>query len=246
MKILLVGALGRMGANVIASAAVAGHECVAFVDIGYGDNENRAQNEYTDINEVNGSVDVIVDFSHHSVTEKVVEYAASHHTPVIIATTGHTDAERANIIKAAERTAVFMSGNMSLGIATMCDTVRRVLSVFPDADVEIVETHHNRKLDAPSGTALMLFDAVKDVRPDAKAVYGREGKRERDEVGIASVRMGNIVGIHEVMIGTDSEQITIRHQAFDRALFADGAVRAAEFIMGKPAGMYDMKDMFRG
>jgi 4-hydroxy-tetrahydrodipicolinate reductase len=136
---------------------------------------------------------------------------------------------------------------MSVGIATLCDAVKRVVSVFPDADVEIVETHHNRKLAAPSGTALMLFDAVKEVRPEAEALCGRSGhgKRTYNEVGISALRMGNIVGIHEVAICTDNERITLKHEAFDRALFADGAVKAAEYLVGKPAGFYNMKHMFQ-
>ena len=123
-----------------------------------------------------------------------------------------------------------------------------MVSVFPDADVEIIETHHNRKLDAPSGTAKMLFEAVKEVRADAYANQGRSGlcKREKNEVGINSIRTGNIVGIHEVIIGTNSEQITLKHEAYDRALFADGAIKAAEFMCGKSAGLYTMKELLKG
>ena len=137
---------------------------------------------------------------------------------------------------------------MSVGIATLCDAVRRVVSVFPDADVEIIETHHNRKLDAPSGTAKMIFNAVKDVREDAYAHYGRSGncKREKNEIGINSIRVGNIVGIHEVIIGTSSEQITIKHEAYDRSLFADGAIKAAEYMTGKSAGLYTMTELLKG
>lgn len=242
MKVILVGALGRMGAHVKNALDGAGHTVIASVDIGYSESGDGC---YRTISEVKESADVIVDFSFHAVTGEVVSYAAENGTPAVICTTGHTEEERAEIKRAAEKTAIFYSGNMSIGIATLCDAVRRVISAFPDADVEISETHHNRKLDAPSGTALMLFDAVKDARPDATANIGRagQGKREKNEVGISSLRMGNIVGIHEVCICTDNERITLKHEAFDRALFADGAVKAAEYLAGKPAGMYSMKEM---
>lgn len=242
MKVILVGALGRMGAHVKKALEGAGHTITASVDIGYTESESGC---YKAISEVKETADVIVDFSFHAVTAEVVKYAAEKALPAVICTTGHTEEERAEIKKAAEKTAIFYSGNMSIGIATLCDTVRRVVSAFPDADVEITETHHNRKLDAPSGTAFMLFDSVKEARPDAVALCGRagQGKREKNEVGISSLRMGNIVGIHEVCVCTDNERITLKHEAFDRALFADGAVKAAEYLVGKSAGMYSMKEM---
>lgn len=247
MKIIVVGALGRMGQNVRAAAERAGAECAALVDVNYYGMKTE-DGEYSHISEVNVPADVIIDFSFHGATDGVVKYAADRKMPVIVATTGHTDEEKQKIYDAAKETAVFYSGNMSLGIATLCETVKRVLSVFDNADVEIVEAHHNRKLDAPSGTALMLFDAVKEVRPGAVANCGRSGncKRTKDEVGISSIRSGNIVGIHEVIIGTDYEQISLRHEAFDRALFADGAIKAAEYLVGKEAGLYTMKDVLKG
>lgn len=129
----------------------------------------------------------------------------------------------------------------------LSDLVRRAAEVFPQADIEIVETHHNRKLDAPSGTALMLAEAVGKARPGAAVHCGRsgQGKRTPGEIGIQSVRMGNIAGIHEVMISTDSETITLKHEAHDRGVFADGAIRAAEFLAGRSAGRYDMKDLLK-
>lgn len=246
MKLLLVGALGRMGKNVRAAAERLGDTCPALVDIGFP--EGSASGEYRTLPEVTESVDVLIDFSFHGGTPEVVSYAAEKGIPAVIATTGHTEEERAAILKAAEKTPIFFSGNMSLGIAALSEAVKKVLTLFPDADVEIVESHHNRKLDAPSGTALMLFDTVKELRPEAVAHPGRSGlgKRDKNEVGIASIRSGNIVGIHEVIIGTDNEQITLKHEAFDRALFADGALRAAKFLLGKPAGLYTMKELLKG
>ncbi len=233
-----------MGAQVKNAAEKLGYEITATVDVGYVTDGDGC---YASINSVKEKADVIIDFSYHAVTEEIVTYAAENNIPAIICTTGHTETEKNEIVKASEKTAVFYSGNMSIGIATLCDAVKRVVSVFPDADVEICETHHNRKLDAPSGTALMLFDAVKEVRPDAVAVNGRSGqaKREKNDVGISALRMGNIVGIHEVAICTDNERITLKHEAFDRALFADGAIKAAEYLIGKPAGFYNMKTMLK-
>ena len=130
----------------------------------------------------------------------------------------------------------------------LSDLVRRALALYPDAEVEIVEQHHDRKADAPSGTALALFDAVKEVRPEAKAVPGRSGygKRQKEDVGIHAIRMGNIAGIHEVIIGTQTESLTLRHQAWSRGVFADGSLKAARFLMGRAPGLYDMKDLLKG
>jgi len=244
MKIILLGAKGIMGGHVINAVKKAGYEISAYVDVKCDPN---CANEYTKISDVKDKADVIIDFSFHGVVGEILDYSVKTSIPVIIATTGHTEEEKSLIYDAAKRTAVFYSGNMSVGIATLCDVVKRVVSVFPDADVEIIETHHNRKLDAPSGTAKMLLSAVQEVREDAYANYGRSGlcKREKNEVGVSSIRVGNIVGIHEVIVGTSSEQITLKHEAYDRALFADGAVKAAEFMTGKGPGLYTMTELLK-
>ena len=134
---------------------------------------------------------------------------------------------------------------MSLGIALLVELAKLTAKTFPDADIEIIEKHHNRKLDAPSGTALLLANAIKEIRTKAKLIFGRSGhaKREVDEIGVHAIRMGNIIGEHEVIVGTDTQTITLKHEAHSRALFAEGAMAAAEFLVGKPAGMYDMKSM---
>jgi 4-hydroxy-tetrahydrodipicolinate reductase len=143
---------------------------------------------------------------------------------------------------------IFHSGNMSLGIALLMELARTVASHMPEAEVEIIEKHHNRKLDAPSGTALMLADAIKEARPESFSKVGRSGhgKRCPEEIGIHSVRMGNIVGVHEVIIGTPNQTITLKHEAHDRALFAEGAIAAAEFLVNCPNGKYDMKSIVEG
>ena len=134
---------------------------------------------------------------------------------------------------------------MAVGVALLCSLAKQAAAVLPDADIEIVETHHNRKLDAPSGTALMIADAIREARPELHNHCGRSGqcKRESDEIGIHAVRMGGVVGIHEVLITTQTQTITLKHEAYSRALFAEGAVTAAQFLMGKGPGLYDMKSM---
>jgi len=163
----------------------------------------------------------------------------------VVGTTGHTPEEKERIYAAAKELPVFYSGNMSLGIAVLCRLAPEAAAFFPDADIEIVEVHHNRKVDAPSGTAHMLFNAVRQARPMAVEHCGRagEGKRTKNEIGISSLRMGNVVGIHEVHICTGSQTLTLRHEAGTRAMLAEGAVDAARFMEGKPVGLYNMEDL---
>lgn len=189
--------------------------------------------------------DVMIDFSHHSVTPALLEFCISKNLPVVVATTGHDEKEQELIAEAAKKIPVFHSANMSLGVALLCELAKTAAKTMPDADIEIIEKHHNRKLDAPSGTALLLADAISTVRNSAFYVFGRGGqkKREKNEIGIHAIRMGNIVGEHEVIIGTDTQTITLKHEAHTRALFAEGAVSAAAFLSGKPAGLYAMKDI---
>lgn len=241
MKILLNGACGRMGKEVerIVSASE-NHKIAAKVD------KMAAESGcYTNIDDFDGSADMIIDFSNHLGTQELMSFAVKNRIPAVIATTGHTDEELEIINNAAKEIPVFHSANMSLGVALLVELAVKTAAVMPDADIEIVETHHNRKLDAPSGTALMIANAIKTVREKALFKLGRAGtaKREKDEIGIHAVRRGNIVGIHEVLVSTDSQTITLKHEAHSRALFAEGAVSAAEFLLGKPAGLYDMKSI---
>ena len=149
------------------------------------------------------------------------------------------------IQRAAEAIPVFHAANMSLGVALLIELAKITAKTFPDADIEIIEKHHNRKLDAPSGTALAIANALKTVRENAALIFGRHGnaKREQGEIGIHAIRMGNIVGEHEVIVGTDTQTITLKHEAHSRSLFAEGAIAAAEFIASRPAGFYDMNRM---
>ena len=239
MKILVNGACGHMGRALRAmiDQGCSGAELAANVDA-YGQEEGVLSS----LSAFTGDADCIVDFSNHAATKELTDYAVSRKMPLVIATTGQTEEEIGMIRKAAESIPVFFSGNMSLGIAVLTRLVRDAVKMFPDADVEIVEQHHNRKLDVPSGTALMLGRAVQAVRPDAELLVGRHenGKRKKTEVGIHSLRMGNTVGVHEVIINTGTQILTLKHEAQDRSLFAEGALSAAAFLIGRAPGLYDM------
>jgi 4-hydroxy-tetrahydrodipicolinate reductase len=188
---------------------------------------------------------MVIDFSHHTAVADVLQYAKDTGCAAVIGTTGHTAGEKELIYAAAREIPVFYSGNMSLGIAVLCKLAKEAAAFFPDSDIEIVETHHTRKVDAPSGTAKMLFNAIHEVRPNAVANCGRsgEGKRTADEIGIHALRMGNVVGIHEIHIHAGSQSLTLKHEAVTRAMLADGAVVAAKFMEGKTAGLYSMTEL---
>jgi len=244
MKFLVHGAKGRMGQNIIlALQKMPDNPEIIPVDIAY--KQEKQAGTYGDIFEVNEKVDVIIDFSHHLTTKAVTDYAVKTNTPLVLCTTGQTEEEKEMIIKASKSVAVFYSGNMSVGIATLSKAVKTVVSAMKNAEIEIVEVHHDKKLDSPSGTALMLASAVKEVRPDMSVLTGRNGYQPKDknEIGISSIRYGNIVGIHEVIIATETETITLKHEAHTRAVFADGAVTAGYYLCGKTAGLYDMKKL---
>ena len=243
MRIIVNGACGRMGQTLLRLIAQQPerYTLAAAVDP-RGDGETVLQGF-----DAVPQADIIIDFSHHSAVTELLAYAQAVNTPVIVATTGHTPEERALIEAAGKKIPVFYSGNMSLGIALLCSLAKKTAAVFPDADIEIVETHHRHKLDAPSGTALMLADAIRESRPAAQNHCGRSGMcpREEGEIGIHAIRRGEIVGIHEVQISTGTQTIILTHEAHDRALFADGALDAAAFLQGKPAGLYNMDDLVR-
>ncbi len=245
MNIILTGALGRMGREMLAAvAATDGRVTVsAAVDVAGG--EIPGIPTYCTLGEVREQADALVDFSHHSATDELLSFAAARKMPLVIATTGQTEEERAAIKAAATDLPIFFSGNMSIGIALLVSLARQAAAIFPEADVEIVEVHHNKKLDAPSGTALMLAEGIREVREGGELVVGRSGvsPRKQGEIGIHSLRMGNIVGRHEVHINTGSQTIVLGHEAHSRALFAEGALAAAEYLVGRPAGIYNVRDL---
>ena len=240
MRAVVCGANGAMGKLICAAL---GDSVIGKVSI---DGENGVPKTFSELGKVDA--DVVIDFSHHTAIADVLAYAKLIGSAAVIGTTGHTPEEKALIFAAAEELPVFYAGNVSLGIAVLCRLVKQAVSFFPDADIEIVEVHHTRKVDAPSGTAHMLFNAVKSVRPEAVENCGRsgEGKRTKNEIGVHALRMGNVVGIHEVHICTGTQTLTLKHEATTRAMLADGAVDAARFMEGKPIGFYNMESILEG
>ena len=241
MKYLIHGAMGYMGKEVLKLLGTRMPEIGAVLV----DANSDCENIYRALSDCPEQVDCVIDFSHHSATEALTDYVTAAKTPLVLATTGQTEQELTMINTAAKTVPVFLASNMSVGIAVLIRMAKQAAQAFPDADIEIVETHHNRKLDVPSGTALTIGRALQTVRPDAELNIGRHenGRREKTQIDIHSLRMGNIAGIHEVHICTPTQTLTLRHEAHDRRLFAEGAVDAAGFLCGKPAGLYTMEDL---
>lgn len=242
IRIIVTGALGRMGRITTGKIQETQDLCLAAaVDI------LAQERTLGSLEDFKGEADLLIDFSHHTATPGIMQWAKEHGVAVIMCTTGHTEQEQEIIRDAAKTIPVFWSANMSLGVALLAELAKKTAAAFPDADIEIVETHHNRKMDAPSGTALMLGRAVQSVRPNAVFHLGRSGmgKRTSEEIGFHAIRRGNVPGIHEVIVSTDTQAITLRHEVYDRALFADGALSAARFMVGKDPGLYNMTDIIR-
>ena len=247
MRILLSGLKGFMGNEVLklCNAGVRDITVAAGVDINADGTESVPC--FKTFEEAPADVDCIVDFSHFSVTEALLDFAVKNRLPLVLATTGQTPEQKDLINEAAKQIPLFFAANYSLGVALLIELAKKTASAFPDADIEIVETHHNRKADAPSGTALAIFDALKTVRANAVSKLGRSGlsKRTPEEIGIHAVRMANIAGIHEVIVGTANQTITLKHEAHSRALFAEGALAAAEFLVKQAPGLYVMNDLIK-
>ena len=244
MKLILNGALGRMGRAVAALAADRGHEIVAGVDIVAGDAAFPVYTDWSDL----PAADAVIDFSNPSALEAELDYVTAHNLPLVLCTTGLSADQQAAVRKAAESVPVFCSSNMSLGVAVLSALTKKAAAVLGDTfDIEIVEMHHNQKLDAPSGTALMLADAAKaGLSYEPEYTYDRHTrrqKRDKKEIGIASLRGGTVVGEHSVYFAGEQEVITLSHSAGSRSVFASGAVTAAAFIVGKAPKMYSMEDI---
>lgn len=245
-KIILCGANGKMG-HVIQSVVSGRDDCeiVAGVDLNTASDAFPIYSSFDDVKE---KADVIIDFSNPALLDSLLAYSKKTKTPVVIATTGYDDAQKKEIENAAKTTAVFFTYNMSMGINLLATLAKKATAVLgSDFDIEIVEKHHNQKIDAPSGTALMLADAIcEEIDGSMKYEYDRHSKREKrskNEIGIHSVRGGTIVGEHEIIFAGRDEIITLSHSARSKEIFAVGAVNAAVFMAGKESGMYSMKDL---
>ena len=244
MRVIVNGITGKMGRIImdLAEKGYAGSVFAAGVSPDVSKDEGNIHSSFGTCTE---EADVVVDFSFHGGVNELLDFCISKKLPVVVGTTGHTPGELELIRKASGVIPVFRSANMSIGVAVLADLAKKTAAAFPDANIEIVETHHNRKLDVPSGTALLLADAIRQARPDSVYNIGRHenGKRTDEEIGIHSLRIGNVVGIHEILVSTGNETITLKHEAHSRALFGEGALRAASFLVGKKPGLYNMKDM---
>ncbi len=248
VKAIMHGCGGRMGTMISERAKdyadfeiVAGVDCKASGTFSYP--------VYKTLYDVKESADVIIDCSQASAVSTLIEFAKEKRMPVIICTTGLSDEQNEKINELSKETAVLRSGNMSLGINTIIKVLNNISPLLFDAgfDIEIIEKHHGKKLDAPSGTALMLADAASEnLAEKPEYVYGRNERREerpKNEIGISAVRGGTIVGEHEVIFAGSDEIIEIKHTALSRAVFANGAINAAMFLVGKEAGLYTMADV---
>ena len=245
-NLVINGCLGRMGQEVAKqSEFYKDLKLVAGIDITENNNSNFPV--YSNINDLKEKVDVIIDFSRPESTLNVLEYAKSKNIAVVIATTGFSK-EQEDIIKEYSKSIpIFKSANMSFDINLMCKIVSEVAKMLPNNDIEIIETHHNKKIDAPSGTALLLADSINNsLGNKMNYVYNRHDiheKRTQNEIGISSIRGGNIVGEHTVQFFGPFETFEIKHTSYSRSVFADGALKAACFIVNNDAGFYTMNDL---
>ena len=246
-KIFLNGCCGRMGKVIVNLCSGSDeYQIVAGGDI--VSNPDYKFPVYSDLKECNEDFDVIIDFSNAKAVPAILAYAIDKKKPFICCTTALDEATLAQIDKASEQIAVFRSANMSLGINIMLELIKKAAAtLYPDYDIEILEAHHNRKLDAPSGTAVMLADAVKETVPDEmELIYDRHSvneARKPNQIGMSSIRGGNIVGEHSIYFISDEETVTISHSAKTRDVFAKGALKAASFMKGKDKGYFNMSDV---
>lgn len=247
VKIAIVGCNGKMGYYVADTVSKRDDCTAAFGVDAFGENKFDFE-VYSSFKDVKDIPDAIIDFSHPSVLDDMLEFAEKNAVPCVICTTGYSAEQVTKIKAASEKIAVFYSGNMSLGINLLIELAKKATKVLGNEfDIEIVEKHHNLKLDAPSGTALMIADGISDtLENEPQYVYDRHSyrkKRSKNEIGIHSVRGGTIVGEHEVIFAGHDEVVTVSHQAQSKEVFAVGAVNAAVFLATQGAGMYDMGDL---
>ena len=247
LKIILSGACGKMG-RVIAEAVKNDSNCeiIAGVDISCGDGLDFPV--YQNFSAL-PKADVIIDFSHPSVLDNLLNFAISNNIPTVVATTGFNDSEIEKIKAAANQIPLFFTFNMSLGVNLLVSLAKKATEVLGDSfDIEIIEKHHNQKIDAPSGTAIMLANAINEQMENGMIYeYDRHSKRQKrakNEIGMHSVRGGTIVGEHEVLFAGPNECVTISHSAGSREILANGAICAAQFLVEKKPGLYSMKDIF--
>lgn len=245
-NLVINGCLGRMGQEVAKQSKNYDNlNLIAGIDI--KENTDSSFPIFTDINNLSSEVDVIIDFSRPDSTLNVLEFAKENNIAVVIATTGFSKEQEDVLNEYSKFIPIFKSANMSFDINLMSKIVADVASILTNNDIEIIETHHNKKVDAPSGTALLLANSINEaLNNKMNYVYNRHDlneKRNQNEIGISSIRGGNIVGEHTVKFFGPFETFEIKHTSYSRSVFADGALKAACFIVGKEAGLYSMNDL---
>lgn len=246
-KIIISGCCGKMG-RVIASCVSERDDCQVVAGIDVVDDKTLGFPVFKKADDCDVAADVIIDFSHPSALTPLLNYAYSKSLPVVIATTGFSNEQKEEIMEMSKKIPVFFSFNMSLGINLLVELAKKATQILGDQfDIEIVEKHHNQKIDAPSGTALMLADAINETKNNTmKYMYDRHSKRakrEKNEIGIHAIRGGTIVGEHDVIFAGRDEIITLSHTAMSKEIFAVGSVNAAVFLVGKTPGLYTMSDL---
>ena len=248
-KIAITGACGKMG-RVIAGIVAGRSDCKVCAGIDLCGQQYADFPVYTKVFDMPEKPDVIIDFSHPSALPDLLSYGKMNNVPLVLATTGYTDEERAQITAASAQIPVFFTFNMSLGINLLVELARKATQILGGQfDIEIVEKHHNLKKDAPSGTAIMIGEAINEELGNSKRfVYDRHNVRKErgaDEIGMHAIRGGTIVGDHDIIFAGRDEVITLSHSAHSKEVFAVGSVNAAVFLAGKPAGLYAMSDLIK-
>ncbi len=248
IKILLVGCNGKMG-QMISSIANTMDNVAICAGIDRNTETHFNYNIYENINDVKEQVDVILDFSRPETLDSIVQYAINNTCPAIFCTTGYSKEQIEKIKSLQSSIPVFFSANMSIGVNIVNNILKSISDIlYDDFDIEIIEKHHNQKVDAPSGTALLLANTIKNsIDQDTSIVYGREGikKRAHNEIAVHAIRGGNIIGDHEVIFAGKGEVIEIKHSALSREVFAIGALKACIFMKGKENGFYSMEDIVK-
>ena len=246
IEVMINGCNGKMG-RVVSELVEKNENMIVKCGVDMADNGDTNFPVYTDLSHISEKPDVIIDFSIPVATFKVLEYAKTNSIPIVIATTGFSKDEEEKIKEYSKYIPIFKSANMSFSINLFQHLLKEIAPKLADTDIEIVETHHNRKIDAPSGTAQMLADTINNaIGGDRVCEYDRHSKHEKrnpKEIGMSSIRGGNIVGEHSVMFFGDSETFEIKHTSYSRNVFAEGAIKAASFIVGKENGFYNMDDL---
>ena len=233
MNIILIGSNGKTGRALIENMPEK-HKIIRKIDT------ENAENFFRETRKI---ADVLIDFSHRSLTKKIIEYGLKTNTPLVIATTGQTEDELKLIENASRSLPIFKSGNVSSGIASLIESAKKIIANNSDCEVDVIDVHHDRKLDTPSGTALLIAEKIREVKGGNVVFENVAGQRKKSDIILHSLRYGNEFGTHRVIITTPNETIELKHTAMNRIIFAVGAIKAAEFIVNAQNGLYDVCDI---